>query len=444
LQISNDGRIQGTPTEHGSFSYQLTLQSGTESIQINGSIYVAPAFEFVTTNLDYWLLEEDECQDIDFIGYSQSSNLTVSIYPAIFPVSASWIDSNTIRVCAKPSVVGKFYLTVTVQDACQEIFKNYDFNVYGGTGGGGGGGSGGDGSGGDEFKLSIDCVEICDEDNSPDPVTGYGWVDYCYKISRYEITNAQYAYFLNEVAASTDSYNLYDSRMSTHIHGGIVQYNFSGGYTYITKNGYANRPVTFVNWFDAARFVNWLANGQPSGSQDASTTENGAYPLNGAQSGIIDKQAINPNTQQAPLFWIPSEDEWYKAAYYKGGGTNAAYWEYPTLSDALPGNSIGGLPNQANFVSFDKYSATQSPSFSTSLNYLLNVGSYSGSASPYGTFDQGGNVAEWNDAKANNFERGIRGGSWMSTLNLHKGSRSLGVPNSLGDEFTGFRISGAP
>jgi formylglycine-generating enzyme required for sulfatase activity len=293
-------------------------------------------------------------------------------------------------------------------------------------------------------KLSIDCVEICDEDNEPDPVTGYGRVDYCYIISRYEITNAQYACFLNEVAGVSDPYNLYDSRMSSHIHGGIVQYNLPNGYTYITKNGYAYRPVTFVNWFDAARFVNWLANGQPSGSQVAATTENGAYLLNGAQSGIFPKQAINPNTGQAPLFWIPSEDEWYKAAYYKGGGTNAGYWEYPTLSDALPGNSIGGLANQANFVSSNRYSATQTASFLTSQNYLLNVGSYSGSASPYGTFDQGGNVAEWNDAIANQFERGIRGGSWMSTLNLHKGSRSLGVPNSLGDEFTGFRISGAP
>ena len=80
--------------------------------------------------------------------------------------------------------------------------------------------------------------------------------------------------------------------------------------------GSGNKPITFVSWFDAARFCNWLHNGQPSGAQNAATTEDGAYTLNGATSGV----AISKNA--TAKVWIPSENEWYKAAYYdptKGG-----------------------------------------------------------------------------------------------------------------------------
>ena len=103
----------------------------------------------------------------------------------------------------------------------------------------------------------------------------------------------------------------------------------------------ANRPITYVNWFDAARFANWVSNGQPTGSQDSTTTENGAYALNGATSGAAPAaNAINPNTGEIPLVRIPTENEWYKAAYYRGGGSNAGYWAFATMSDASPGNIV--------------------------------------------------------------------------------------------------------
>ena len=86
-----------------------------------------------------------------------------------------------------------------------------------------------------------------------------------------------------------------------------------------------NKPVNYVNWFDAARVANWLHNGQGSGS-----TETGAYTLNNATTG--DAPAVNPGAS----YFLPTEDQWYKAAYYKGGGTNAGYWEYGTQSDAAP------------------------------------------------------------------------------------------------------------
>ena len=58
----------------------------------------------------------------------------------------------------------------------------------------------------------------------------------------------------------------------------------SGIYTYSVAGDWADRPVNWVDWGDAARFANWLHNGQPTGAQDLTTTEDGAYYLNGATS----------------------------------------------------------------------------------------------------------------------------------------------------------------
>src|ERR1043166_7794532 len=94
---------------------------------------------------------------------------------------------------------------------------------------------------------------------------------------------------------------------------GIARAGVSGGYTY-SVIGSPNHPVTYVNWGDAVRFANWLHNGQPSGLQDATTTEDGAYTLNGALSNA-DLSAVSRNADAS--WFIPTENEWYKAAYYQ-------------------------------------------------------------------------------------------------------------------------------
>lgn len=146
------------------------------------------------------------------------------------------------------------------------------------------------------------------------------------------MTIAQYTAFLNAVA-KTDSYNLYDTRMATDLNSaGISRTRTSGNYVYsVMENSgsSANRPITYVTWFAAARFAHWLANGQPSGAQNSSTTENGTYNLNGATSGnAVAKNSINPNTGSTPTYSIPTYDEWYKAAYYSpelNNGTGGYY-----------------------------------------------------------------------------------------------------------------------
>jgi formylglycine-generating enzyme required for sulfatase activity len=141
-------------------------------------------------------------------------------------------------------------------------------------------------------------------------------------------------------------------------------------------------------------------------------------------------------------FYIPTENEWYKAAYYKSGGTNAGYWGYTTKSNTAPGNAIGSLTNQANYFAAFTYAVTQSSTTSSSQNYLTNVGAFTNSASAYGTFDQGGNVYEWNDLTgAAGSTRGIRGGYWYSlAIGLSSSSGGAGDP-SLESYGSGFRLA---
>ncbi len=216
----------------------------------------------------------------------------------------------------------------------------------------------------------VEMVKVGNAGNAADTTT-YGAVPYEYSIGKFEVTLSQYAAFLNAVAA-TDTHAVYNASMATNLNiAGIAQNGASPNFTY-SVIGTGTRPVTFVSWFDAARFCNWLHNGRPSGAQDATTTENGAYPLNGATTGGL-TITRNPGAK----FWIPSEDELYKAAYHQPagqGGDADNYWLYPTRSNAEPGNTIGvATPsNHANFFT-TVYSVTQSASLDSNQNYLTAV-----------------------------------------------------------------------
>jgi formylglycine-generating enzyme required for sulfatase activity len=291
-------------------------------------------------------------------------------------------------------------------------------------------------------QITIPTVTVGDAGN-PNDTTGYGGVSYIYNIAVTEVNLTQYTAFLNAVAA-TDLYSLYNAGMGTDSNSaGITRGGSSGSYTYAVK-GSGARPVTYVSWFDAARFANWVANGQPTGAQQNSTTENGAYSLLGAISGVeFTKNAINPNTGTMTTWWVPNENEWYKAAYYDPSvsGPSDDYWLYPTQGDSAPGNTIGTGANQANFKDTD-YSVTQSENCSSSENYLADGGAYSSSGSYYGTFDQGGNVRERTDAVtgSSGFFRGAPGAATPKPCSptTRSGSGSTDELN-----FLWFRVAGA-
>ena len=250
-------------------------------------------------------------------------------------------------------------------------------------------------------------VPVGNARNAADPTTGYGRVTEAYRIGKYEVTIDEYTAFLNAVAAD-DPAGLYHDAMATdRTSAGIVRAGTAGSFTYtvtgpagITPAGAtspANRPITYVNWFDAARFANWMANGQPSGSQTAATTENGAYDLTALTAGTLPtRNAVNPNTAAAPTFFLPTEDQWYKAAFYdpalrKGRG---GYFTYATRSNATPGNVIGDAGNQVNYIfATGAMTVTQQPTIDPTQNYLTNVGAMRASPSSYGTFDQNGRAS---------------------------------------------------
>lgn len=269
--------------------------------------------------------------------------------------------------------------------------------------------------GSDNYEL----VTIGNPGNLNDVVTGYGSVNYIYKIGKYLVTIGQYTEFLNSIAV-TDTYSLYVSNMGSDLNiAGIKQEGSSGHYTYsVVKNdgNSANRPITYVDWFSAARFANWMANGKPTGSQNSTTTENGAYALNGIISGnSVPKNAINPNTGSPPTFYIPTENEWYKAAYYNPTLSNntGGYHIYATNSDITPGNIVGSEPNNVNYFT-GVFSINRSRTYVTTQNYLTDVGAFSNSGSYYGTFDQDGNASEWNDLDGSTLPyRGQRGSYWF-------------------------------
>jgi hypothetical protein len=142
--------------------------------------------------------------------------------------------------------------------------------------------------------ISMDWVSVGDINNDPDPATGYGSVDHAYNIGTHEVTLGQYTEFLNATAAS-DPYGLYTPYMATIPNiAGISQCGSSGSFSY-SVIGSANRPVTWMSWFDAARMANWMHNGQGSGS-----TEMGVYSLNGATSGTFAKDAAIGATPRTP------------------------------------------------------------------------------------------------------------------------------------------------
>jgi len=247
------------------------------------------------------------------------------------------------------------------------------------------------------------------------------------------VTAGQYTEFLNAVAG-VDTYGLYNTRMWSHSRGcKIERHDPAGNYSY---HVWADRPVNFISWGDAARFANWMHNDQPPGAQGLSTTEDGSYFLDGA---MTDDELL-AITREADATWvIPSENEWYKAAYHKNDGVTGNYWDYPMGSTAVPDNGFpgGDTGNSANFLDNDHYTIG-SPYWRTEVGY------FGLSASPYDTFDQCGNVDEWNEAVVGVLARGLRGGSYSAyPSRLPAAYRNYDYPTRENDRL-GFRVAEVP
>jgi formylglycine-generating enzyme len=278
--------------------------------------------------------------------------------------------------------------------------------------------------------ITIDMVPVGNPGNASDTLvmrdgtTGYGSVNYSYSISKCEITAGQYTAFLNAVARTSDPYGLYNNSMETTTYGSKITKSGSI-YTAILPN----EPVNWVSWGDAARFCNWLQTG---------TTESGAYTLSGHTDNAYLKTVIR---NVGATYVIPTENEWYKAAYYdpnKGGPGTGGYWLYPTKSNTPPSNAYpSSNNNNANYY-IGIYTLGGTP-------YTTEVGAFANSKSAYGTLDQGGNVEEWIGAASPGYSNGVlRGGSFGNNSDALAASFRGGEnPASHGTPI-GFRIAYVP
>ncbi len=277
---------------------------------------------------------------------------------------------------------------------------------------------------------NLETVIVGNPANAADSRYGtYGSVSYAYAIGKYEVTAKQYADFLNNKAKFSDTYGLYNSAMAGASGCGIGRVGNGTSqhpYIYSVVSGSANKPVNYISYWDSLRFVNWLSNGQGNGD-----TETGTYSLNGRSGSDCSGVARRNDWTWA----LCSENEWYKAAYYdpsKSGG--AGYWDYPTRSNDTP--SMVAPTSAANAANSG-----------WAVNGLTNVGAYTGSASAYGTFDQAGNVWEYNEAvvlqQPNVSQIGARGGSANNAGSSMSASARYCFPTAYEDVNIGFRVSRA-
>jgi formylglycine-generating enzyme required for sulfatase activity len=303
-------------------------------------------------------------------------------------------------------------------------------------------------------QTSITMVSVGNPGNAPDPATyyvptgtQYGAVSYSFNIDKYDVTLGQYTMFLNAVA-KTDTYGLYNAAMQGPNAGypfGIAQTGSSGSYSYsVTGSNLqaANMPVFSETWGDAARFCNWLQNGQPtSGTEGAGTTETGAYTLNGATSDSL-LMAVTRNA--GATYFIPNEDEWCKAAYYDPtlSGGSGGYWTYATRSNTPPDNSLVLATSESNDA--NNIGNPIGANFTDPTNYLTPVGTFTRSPSYYGTFDQCGDIYNWTEIDVNfGAARGLIGGAYNTyTYPNDLGSSGLAyAPPSTEIGNCGFRVA---
>lgn len=231
--------------------------------------------------------------------------------------------------------------------------------------------------------------------NNPADGNGLGSVSYLYEIGKYEVTNTQYAAFLNAVGAA-DNVGLFNTLMGSDIRGGITRTGILGSYNYATRANMGNKPVNFISFYDAMRFANWMHNGKPNGGIGNATTEAGCYSLCCTLGGVYVRGS---NAKWA----ISNLNEQYKAAFHDpvnpgaDAGFSVDYWNLPTMSDGYPpikatANAAGDISNPgANVVNYDNGAI-----WNGATGHVTTVGSAgTNSRSFYGTYDQGGNATEW-------------------------------------------------
>jgi len=271
------------------------------------------------------------------------------------------------------------------------------------------------GSGSNSFEISF--VQISQTNNATDPASGsrYGAVPYEYRTSINEISQ-------NMITKATAS-----------------------GLANVTAGAWTNQnqPAANINWYEAAAFVNFLnTNSGKTAAYNLSWSGTAWSMTLQSSSNAWTLGGTNLYRNKDAYYFLPSENEWYKAAYYNPAGSN--YFLYPTASSSVPtpvASGTGGT-NAGTAVFFLGGSGI--------TNTAPAVVTAAGGRSPYGTMGQGGNVRDWIETAADGLNnsptelRSMLGGFWgdeafvLSSTNRY--SRDpLGENNWLG-----FRVASVP
>ena len=198
-------------------------------------------------------------------------------------------------------------------------------------------------------------------------VGSHGAVSYPFEMGKNRVSNADYCVFLNAVAQTEDPHGLYNPKMS------IERSNLessSRAFHYSPHPEAARLPVTYISWFDAARYCNWLHGGQ---------TENGAYNLA--------KSLPLPHRIKGAKAFLPTENEWYKSAYYDPRKNNYDYFR----------DSFGGLRSRQ--------------------------AGRSRSQSPYGMNGMDAPIWDWTETAVGALFRGVRSNTWFQGNNRQAAGR---------------------
>jgi formylglycine-generating enzyme len=214
--------------------------------------------------------------------------------------------------------------------------------------------------------IDIEFVTIGNPGNAADTggTPGCGAVGYMYRIGKYEVTNSQWKAFVSAAGAPIG--------------------NPSNGYDDISHWTRDQQPIDYISWYEAAQFCNYLTSGDKS---------KGVYIFSGNNSNPGNFLGIDRATAKATygmIYFLPTEDEWYKAAYFKPDGSGYSFFANGTNTAPIAGV-------ESNYYS------------------IYTIGPWdvgSGSQEQNGTFDMMGNDWEWLETFASS-EPKMRGGMYV-------------------------------
>jgi len=271
-------------------------------------------------------------------------------------------------------------------------------------------------------QFTIDFVPISGSTNPTSGIpAGKGFtftgVNNDYRMGKFEITNAQWDKFKAAYGTVT----------------GNPLYAYDAD-PYWTDESV---PTNMTSWYEAAQFVNYLNTSKGYQAAYKFTCKQGFsfYQFGVWQSGDVGYNASNPYRNSNAFYFLPTENEWVKAAYWNG----TALQTYATKAgeSLYQGNGSNGGWNYNSYAP-----------------WAVGIGS----RELNGTYDMMGNVQEWmespcysGDYFSGNYlsgsSRGIRGGSYyysdQSGLYLASSIREGASSNSQGHDI-GFRVASVP